>query len=83
VSSRSGAQRSSQADSARTRDVLHCALELFYDRFGAAVEMALENDDAARVALLSLIPRRKERRAQAQKPPVPVQQPAVTKTGTA
>jgi hypothetical protein len=49
-----GAQKSSHAETARTRDVLH----------------AVENDDATRVALLSLIPRRKEARKQQQKPPV-------------
>jgi hypothetical protein len=70
IQSRQGAQRSSAADTARQRDVLHCALEIFYDRFGAAVDVALEDDDATRVALLSLIPRRRDRRTAAQKPPV-------------
>ena len=65
-----GERRSSEAAVARTRDVLHAAVELFYDRFAAAVDVALEDDDAARVALLSLVPRRKERRGQAGKPPV-------------
>ena len=70
IRSRNGAERSSQAEIARRRDVLHAAVELFYDRFAAAVDLALEDDDAARVALLSLVPRRKERRGQAGKPPV-------------
>jgi hypothetical protein len=52
--------------------VLHAALELFYDRFGAAAELAFEDDDATRVALLSLIPRRKDSRTAQVKPPVPV-----------
>ena len=34
VQSRQGAQKSSTADLARSRDVLHWALEIFYDRFG-------------------------------------------------
>ena len=69
IKSRSGALRSSDAEQARTRDVLHAALELFYDRFGAAVDLAFEDDDGARVAMLSLIPRRKDKRAQQPKPP--------------
>ena len=69
IQSRNGAAKSSEAETARTRDVLHAAVELFYDRFGAAVNLALEDDDATRVALLSLIPRRKEARKQQQKPP--------------
>ena len=77
------AQESSTADLARSRDVLHCALEIFYDRFGAAADVALEDDDGARVALLSLIPRRKERRTRAVKPPVPVTAPAMPRSGTA
>ena len=70
MKSREGARKSSSAETARTRDVLHAALELFYDRFGAAVDLAFEDDDGARVALLSLIPRRKERRTAQAKPPV-------------
>jgi hypothetical protein len=66
---RQGARRSSTAETARLRDVLHAAVELFYDRFGAAVDVAFEDDDATRVALLSLIPRRKEQRKVAAKPP--------------
>jgi hypothetical protein len=68
VKSRSGARRSSEAELARERDVLHAAVELFYDRFAAAVCLAFEDDDAARVALLSLVPRRKERRTAAAAP---------------
>jgi hypothetical protein len=75
IRSRNGAAKSSQAEMARTRDVLHAAVECFYDRFGAAVDLALEDDDATRVALLSLIPRRKEARKQQQKPPVAVAEP--------
>ena len=75
IKSRHGARRSSDAEVARSRDVLHAALELFYDRFGAAVDLAFEDDDAARVAMLSLIPRRKDRRAAAVKPPVPAAEP--------
>ena len=55
----SPADEASTAEIARTRDVLH-----------AAVDLALEDDDATRVALLSLIPRRKDARKQQQKPPV-------------
>src|SRR4051794_32482531 len=69
ICSRQGAQKSSHAEVARRRDVLHAAVELFYDRFAAAVNLALENDDAGRVALLQLIPRRKEVRKKA---PVPL-----------
>jgi hypothetical protein len=63
IKGRAGARKSSDAETARTRDVLHAALELFYDRFGAAVDLAFEEDDALRVSLLGLIPRRRERRA--------------------
>ena len=56
--------------------MLHAALEMFYDRYGAAVDLAFEDDDAARVALLSLIPRRKDRRTTAVKTPVPAPVPA-------
>ncbi len=66
---REGARRTSSAETARTRDVLHAAVEVFYDRFAAAVDVAFEGDDGMRVSLLSLVPRRVERRAQAAKPP--------------
>jgi hypothetical protein len=68
LKSQQGAQKSTTAEAARNRDVLHAALELFYDRFGAAVDLAFENDDELRVSLLSMIPRRKERRAAAKAP---------------
>lgn len=70
MKSRQGARRTSSAETARTRDVLHAALELFYDRFAAAVDVAFEGDDETRVSLLALVPRRKDRRAAAVKPPV-------------
>lgn len=79
IRSQQGAQKSTSGEVARRRDVLHAALELFYDRFAAAVNLALENDDATRIALLQLIPRRKETRKAAQKPPV---QAALPLTGT-
>jgi hypothetical protein len=62
IKSRMGARRTGQAETVRVRDVLHAALELYYDRFAAAVELAFEGDDATRVALLSLVPRRREQR---------------------
>jgi len=69
IKSRNGARRTTTAEQARTRDVLHAAVEQFSDRFGAAVDLAFEDADGTRVALLSLIPRRKERRTAAAKPP--------------
>ena len=69
IKSRNGARKSSDAEIARIRDVLHAALELFYDRFGAAVDLAFEDDDGTRVALLSLTPRRRDRRASQARPP--------------
>jgi len=75
IKEEAGARKSSDAQMARERDVLHAALELFYDRFAAAADLAFEDDDGRRVALLSLVPRRKERRAAAkpaaQAKPVP------------
>jgi hypothetical protein len=75
LKSRQGARRASSLEANRTRDVLHAALELYYDRFAAAVDVAFEDDDELRVSLLSLIPRRKDRRAVAAKPPVVAELP--------
>jgi len=48
IKSSHGERRSSEAAVARTRDVLHAAVELFYDRFAAAVQLAFEDDGAKR-----------------------------------
>src|SRR5258708_22305201 len=47
ISSRQGAQRSCSAGVARRRDVLHAAVELFYDRFAAAVNLAPDHGAGA------------------------------------
>jgi len=52
MKSREGARRTTSAETARTRDVLHAAVEVFYDRFAAAVDVAFEGDDGTRVSLL-------------------------------
>jgi hypothetical protein len=59
LKSQEGARKSTSAQTARARDVLHAALELFYDRFAAAADVAFV--DEARVSLLSQVPRRRER----------------------
>src|SRR5437762_8230141 len=45
MKSREGARRTTSAETARTRDVLHAAVEVFYDRFAATVDVAFEGDD--------------------------------------
>jgi hypothetical protein len=40
MKSREGARRAGSAETARTRDVLHAVVELYYDRFAAAVDVA-------------------------------------------
>jgi hypothetical protein len=40
MKSREGARRAGSAETARTRDVLHAVVELYYDRFATAVDVA-------------------------------------------
>ena len=44
------------------RDILTAALELFYDKYAAAIGTVLKGDAVARVSALELIPRREEPR---------------------
>ena len=69
LKSRAGERKAGSMETARTREVLHAALELYYDRFAAAVDVAFEGDDGVRVALLSLVPRRKDQRKAAKAAP--------------
>jgi hypothetical protein len=62
-------QAAGRRQAARTtavqRELLATALELFYDRYAAAVNLVFVGSELERVRALSLIPRRKDRRGKA------------------
>jgi hypothetical protein len=59
-------KKAKQSGTARIteRDILNCALEMFFDDFAASIGLVLENDEVARLQALELVPRRTERRAE-------------------
>jgi hypothetical protein len=66
--SKTGEEERLESQESKERNVLHVAVERFFDRFAAAVEGIYADDEATRVRLLQLIPRAPDRRA----PPQPV-----------
>jgi hypothetical protein len=74
--SKTGEEDRLQSQEAKERNVLHVAIERFFDRFAAAVEGIYADDEASRVRLLQLIPRAPDRRATPQPvPPSPAPAP--------
>ena len=58
-----GAARSAKSKRAKDLTVLQAGLEVFYDRYSAACELAFEDDEVQRVEALALVPRREVRHA--------------------